>query len=74
MKKFFLIFILKNLFIKQGNFLVLAENLISYVASAHIGVIQQWLNSDREESPQEMDRILSTITINVPFFATGLKK
>lgn len=64
----------KNPLIKQENFLVPAEYLISYVASAHIGVIQQWLNSDREESPQEMARILSTMTINGPFFAAGLKK
>lgn len=64
----------KNPFIKQENFLVPAEYLISYIASAHIGVIQQWLNSDREEPPEEMARILSTITINGPFFAAGLKK
>jgi AcrR family transcriptional regulator len=64
----------KNPLIQQENFLVPAEFLVSYVASAHIGVIQQWLNSDREESPQEMARILSTMTINGPFFAAGLKK
>lgn len=64
----------KNPLIKQENFLVPAEYLISYVASAHIGVIQQWLNSDCEESPQEMARILFTITMNGPFFAAGLKK
>ena len=64
----------KNPLVKQESFLVPAEYLISYIASAHIGVIQQWLNSDREETPQEMARILSTITINGPFFAAGLKK
>ncbi|MFJ6208911.1 hypothetical protein [Lysinibacillus sp. NPDC092081] len=31
-------------------------------------------NSDGEKSPQEMARILSTMTINGPFFAAGLKK
>ncbi|MGE7882857.1 TetR/AcrR family transcriptional regulator [Bacillus sp. NPDC094077] len=64
----------KNPLIKQENFLVPAEYLISYVASAHIGVIQQWLNSDSKESPQEMAHILSTMTINGPLFAAGLKK
>ncbi|EKN70924.1 TetR family transcriptional regulator [Neobacillus bataviensis LMG 21833] len=49
------------------------QYLASYVASAHIGVIQQWLNSGRKESPQEMARILSTITVNGPFYAAGLK-
>ncbi|KOY82829.1 TetR/AcrR family transcriptional regulator [Lysinibacillus macroides] len=60
--------------IKPEHFLVPPEYLISYVASAHIGVIQQWLHSDSAESPQEMARILSTITINGPFSAAGLKK
>lgn len=64
----------KNPLIKQENFLVPAEYLISYVASAHIGVIQQWLNSDSKESPQKMAHILSTMTINGPLFAAGLKK
>ncbi len=60
--------------VKEENLLIPAHYLVSYVASAHIGVIQQWLNSGRKESPKEMARILSTITINGPFFAAGLKK
>jgi AcrR family transcriptional regulator len=63
-----------NALIKEENLLVPGQYLASYVASAHIGVIQQWLNSDRKESPQEMAQILSTITFNGPFFAAGLKK
>jgi AcrR family transcriptional regulator len=63
-----------NSLIKEENLLVPGQYLASYVASAHIGVIQQWLDSDRKESPQEMARTLSTITINGPFFAAGLKK
>ncbi|MBS4201338.1 TetR/AcrR family transcriptional regulator [Bacillus sp. FJAT-49732] len=63
-----------NSLIKQENLLVPGQYLTSYIASAHIGVIQQWLNSGRKESPQEMAQILSTITINGPFFAAGLKK
>jgi len=60
--------------IKQVNLLVPGEYLVSYIASAHIGVIQQWLLEDRKETPQEMAQILSTITLNGPFFAAGLKK
>ncbi|MFJ8247960.1 TetR/AcrR family transcriptional regulator [Peribacillus asahii] len=60
--------------VKEENFLVPGHYLASYIASAHIGVIQQWLNSGRKESPQEMARILSTITANGPLFAAGLKK
>lgn len=63
-----------NALIKEENLLVPGEYLASYVASAHIGVIQQWLVSGRKESPQEMAHILSTITLNGPFFAAGLKK
>lgn len=63
-----------NALIKEDNLLVPGQYLASYIASAHIGVIQEWLNSGRKESPQEMARILSTITVNGPFFAAGLKK
>ena len=63
-----------NALIKEDKLLVPAQYLASYIASAHIGVIQQWLYSDRKESPQEMARILSTMTVNGPFFAAGLKK
>lgn len=64
----------QNKLVKEENLLVPIEYLSSYVASAHIGVIQQWLNSGRKESPHEMARILSTITVNGPLFAAGIKK
>ncbi|WP_066064337.1 TetR/AcrR family transcriptional regulator [Neobacillus soli] len=63
-----------NAILKENSLLVPGQYLASYVASAHIGVIQQWLDNGRKESPQEMARILSTITVNGPFFAAGLKK
>lgn len=63
-----------NALIKEDSLLVPAQYLASYVASANIGVIQQWLNSDRKETPQEMGQILATITLNGPFSAAGLKK
>lgn len=59
---------------KEEKLLVPGQYLTSYIALAHIGVIQQWLNSGRKESPQEMARILSIITTNWPFYAAGLKK
>ena len=64
----------QNSLVKEENLLVPGHYLISYIASAHIGIIQQWLNTGRKESPQEMAQILSTITINGPFLAAGLKK
>ncbi|MBU9674947.1 TetR/AcrR family transcriptional regulator [Planococcus sp. CP5-4] len=56
-----------------GNLLVPPRYLSSYIASAHIGVIQEWLNGDTDEPPEEIARIISTMTINGPFFAAGLK-
>ncbi|MGJ7909977.1 TetR/AcrR family transcriptional regulator [Neobacillus sp. LXY-1] len=64
----------KEHLIKKENLLVPEEYLVSYIASAHIGVIQQWLVKEGKETPEEIARILSTITVNGPFFAAGLKK
>ncbi|WP_409295914.1 TetR/AcrR family transcriptional regulator [Peribacillus sp. SCS-26] len=62
-----------NIF-KQEQLLVPPDYLITYIVSAHLGVIQEWLLHDREESPQEIARIIFTMTINGPFFAAGVKK
>ncbi|BFT74701.1 TetR/AcrR family transcriptional regulator [Paenibacillus sp. P36] len=63
-----------NAFVKEENLLVPERYLASYMGSAIIGVIQQWLESGGKESPQEMARILTTMSVNGPFFAAGLKK
>ncbi|WP_082882250.1 TetR/AcrR family transcriptional regulator [Paenibacillus swuensis] len=63
-----------NAFIKEENSLVPGMYLSAYMGTAIIGVIQQWLESGRQESPQEMARILTTMMANGPFFAAGLKK
>lgn len=72
-------FIYKNIFksskkplLSENDMLVPAEYLTSYITSAHMGVIQQWLNSDKKESPQYMANILSTIMINGCYYAAGL--
>jgi AcrR family transcriptional regulator len=64
----------QNPLIKQDHALVPAEYFVSYVSSAHLGVIQQWLNGDRKETPQEMARIIFTMTFHGPLFAIGLKQ
>jgi hypothetical protein len=63
-----------NPLIQEEHMLVPAQYFVSYISSAHIGVVQQWLNGDRKETPEEMARILFTMTIHGPFFAAGLKK
>ncbi|SLJ88343.1 MULTISPECIES: TetR-like C-terminal domain-containing protein [unclassified Paenibacillus] len=63
-----------NAFLKEEDFLVPGQYLAAYIGSAIIGVFQQWLESGTKESPLEMARILTTISVNGPFFAAGLKK
>ena len=58
----------------EDKILVPGEYLASYIASAHLGVIQQWLDTGKKESPEEMAHILFMITVNGPFYAAGLKK
>ena len=50
--------------INKENLLVPSEYLTSYMASAHIGVIQQWLNNGQKETPEEIARFLSTIAVH----------
>lgn len=59
---------------REGTLLVPGEYLAAYISSAHLGVIQQWLNNGKQESPEEMARILFMIAANGPLYAAGLKK
>ncbi|SEK58652.1 TetR/AcrR family transcriptional regulator [Paenibacillus sp. OK003] len=63
-----------NAFVKEENLLVPGQYLASYMGAAIIGIIQRWLEDGTKESPQEMARILTTITVHGPYFAAGLKK
>lgn len=62
-----------SIHIKKDNFLVPGEYLIAYIISAHLGVVQQWLETDCRESPQEMALILSRLSFHGPFYAAGIK-
>jgi hypothetical protein len=53
--------------------LIPEEYFISYVLSAHLGVIQQWLESGMEKSPKEMTSILSKMFFLGPFKVAGLR-
>ena len=59
---------------KKENMLVPQEYFISYVLSAHLGVIQQWLESGMEKSPEDMALILSKMFLLGPFKVAGFKK
>lgn len=58
---------------KKENMLIPQEYFISYVLSAHLGVIQQWLESGMEKSPRDMALILSKMFLLGPFKVAGLK-
>lgn len=54
--------------------LVPSEYLISYVSSAHMGVIYEWLNKLKtNETAEDIARIIFTITFEGPLVAGGLK-
>lgn len=57
-----------GLYLSRTNtkIIVPPEYLISYVAAAHMGVIQAWLENGCKESPQEMAVILSRLSIQGP--------
>ncbi len=56
-----------------NNFIVPSEYFISYIMSAHLGVVLQWVNSGMKESPDEMALILTRLFILGPFSVAGLK-
>lgn len=53
----------------EENFLVPKEYLIAYIMHAHLGIIQSWLESGCQETPQEMAAILSQLSMYGPFRA-----
>ncbi|MEK3935876.1 TetR/AcrR family transcriptional regulator C-terminal domain-containing protein [Sporosarcina sp. FSL W7-1349] len=66
--------LIKNIYLSGliGNqTLVPAEYLSSYIASAHLGVLQEWLDTGLKESPSEMAKIISKTTIFGPASVVG---
>jgi AcrR family transcriptional regulator len=54
------------------KFLVPKEYLLAYTLSAHLGVIQLWLQNGCAESPRDMALTLSKLSIQGPFHAVAL--
>lgn len=54
---------------KNAELTVPPEYLMSYIAAAHMGVIQAWLENGCKESPQEMAVILSRLSVQGPLRA-----
>lgn len=64
--------IIKNF--KKENMLIQEEYFVSYVLSAHLGVIQQWFEGGMETAPEEMALILSKMFFLGPFRVAGFGK
>jgi AcrR family transcriptional regulator len=58
--------------LKDENLLVPREYFLSYIISAHLGVIQLWLQKGCQESPGKMALILSRLSFRGPFYASGI--
>jgi len=58
--------------LKEENFLVPREYLLSYVLHANLGVLQAWFVTECKESPQEIARILFRLSFDGPMRAAGL--
>ncbi|MEW4264044.1 TetR/AcrR family transcriptional regulator C-terminal domain-containing protein [Priestia megaterium] len=54
--------------------LVPLEHLMSYATSAHLGVIQHWLEQDMKQSPREMALTLASMTFLGPAYVAGIKR
>lgn len=66
----------KNLInaVRKENMMIPEEYFLSYILSAHLGVIQKWLDNDMKESPEEMALILSKMFFLGPYKITGLNQ
>jgi len=59
--------------VDNTQFSVPARYFISYISAAHMGVIQSWLNTGCQESPEEMAVILSQLSIQGPLRVMRVK-
>jgi len=58
--------------INSDQMRVSPEYFASYISGAHLSVIQVWLNNGCKETPEEMAKVLSMLTVKGPFYAAGL--
>ncbi|KHF41715.1 TetR/AcrR family transcriptional regulator [Halalkalibacter okhensis] len=60
--------------IENNQMLVPMDYFIAYVTSAHLGVIQYWLENGMKESPEEIAMVLSKTLLLGPARVAGLIK
>lgn len=57
----------------REGLLVPIDYLIAYISSANLGVVMHWIQTDFQQSPQEIGHILSRIFNHGPLASMGLK-
>ncbi|RIX60024.1 TetR/AcrR family transcriptional regulator [Paenibacillus nanensis] len=57
-----------------GDLMVPAEYLTAYISSAHLGVIQDWLENGMLTSPKEMAYNLAQMTLLGPGYVAGVTR
>ncbi|WP_100488374.1 TetR/AcrR family transcriptional regulator [Sporolactobacillus pectinivorans] len=58
---------------EQGSQLSIPKNyLISYIFSAHFGILQEWLDTGMKENPEEIAGIMSKMTVQGTIAASGI--
>ncbi|MFO1446113.1 TetR/AcrR family transcriptional regulator [Bacillus sp. Bva_UNVM-123] len=58
--------------LKEENMMVPSDYLLAYVSSAHLGLIQHWLECGMDRPPEEVARILSQTVILGPVKVSGI--
>ncbi|WP_462411000.1 TetR/AcrR family transcriptional regulator [Neobacillus sp. Marseille-QA0830] len=58
--------------VNQEDILVPVDFLLSYISSAHLGVVQYWLETGMKQPPEEMTLILAKMTLLGPGYTAGL--
>lgn len=60
-------------FLREDNMMVPPDYLLAYISSAHLGLIQHWLECGMNQSPEDVARILSQTAILGPVIVSGLQ-
>lgn len=60
--------------LNENEMKVTLDYLIAYITGAHISLMKKWLQNGRAETWEELAEILEIISVNGPFYATGLSK
>ncbi len=60
--------------LKEEDLFISREYFVAYIISAHLGVVQSWLQKGCVESPREMALLLSKLSFYGPIYSFGLGK